>query len=63
LVYKTYFNKKLIFIIMYKTTLLFFAAGMAVGACIGLIISNLAIGMGLGAALGLIFTRRYRRSQ
>ena len=46
---------------MYKSTLLFYAAGVAIGAGIGLAIDNLAIGMGLGAALGLIFARNYRR--
>ncbi|MCR8558292.1 hypothetical protein KXD93_11585 [Mucilaginibacter sp. BJC16-A38] len=48
---------------MYKSTLLFFAAGVALGVGVGLIINNLAIGMGLGAALGLIFARRYRESR
>ena len=48
---------------MYKSTLLFFGCGMALGAAVGLATGNLAIGMGLGAALGLIFARRYRRSQ
>ncbi|HEY8782027.1 MAG TPA: hypothetical protein VIM16_10455 [Mucilaginibacter sp.] len=46
---------------MYKSTLLFYAAGIAIGAGIGIAVNNLAIGMGLGAALGLIFARNYRR--
>jgi hypothetical protein len=46
---------------MHKSTLLFYTAGIAIGAGIGLAINNLAIGMGLGAALGLIFARNYRR--
>ena len=46
---------------MYKSTLLFYSAGIAIGAGIGLAINNLAIGMGLGAALGLIFARNYKR--
>jgi hypothetical protein len=45
---------------MHKSTLLFYTAGIAVGAGIGLAINNLAIGMGVGAALGLIFARNYR---
>ena len=48
---------------MYKSTLLFYSAGIAVGAGIGLAINNLAIGMGVGAALGLIFARNYRNRQ
>jgi len=48
-------------LIMYKSTLLFYAAGIAIGAGIGIAVNNLAIGMGLGAALGLIFARNYRR--
>jgi hypothetical protein len=46
---------------MHKSTLLFYAAGIAIGAGIGIAINNLAIGMGVGAALGLIFARNYRR--
>jgi len=46
---------------MQKSTLLFYSAGIAIGAGVGLVINNLAIGMGLGAALGLIFARNYRR--
>ena len=46
---------------MYKSTLLFYVVGIAVGAGVGLAINNLAIGMGVGAALGLIFARNYRR--
>jgi len=45
---------------MHKSTLLFYAVGIAVGAGIGLAVNNLAIGMGVGAALRLIFARRYR---
>jgi hypothetical protein len=45
---------------MPKSTLLFYTAGIAVGAGIGLAVNNLAIGMGVGAALGLIFARNYR---
>jgi hypothetical protein len=52
---------KLSLSIMHKSTLLFYSAGIAIGAGIGLAINNLAIGMGLGAALGLIFARNYRR--
>jgi hypothetical protein len=46
---------------MDKNTLLFYGAGVAIGAGIGLAINNLAIGMGVGAALGLAFARNYRR--
>jgi hypothetical protein len=46
---------------MHKSTLLFYGAGIAIGAGVGFVINNLAIGMGLGAALGLIFARNYRR--
>jgi hypothetical protein len=46
---------------MYKTTFLFYGAGIVIGAGAGFAINNLAIGMGLGAALGLIFARNYRR--
>jgi len=53
-------QQKLIFIIMYKNKLLFFAGGLVVGAAIGLAVNNLALGMGVGAALGLIFARRAR---
>jgi hypothetical protein len=49
------------FTIMYKTTLLFYSAGLIVGAGIGFAVNNLAIGMGVGAALGLIFARNYRQ--
>jgi len=45
---------------MFKYTLIFFAAGIVIGAGIGFAINNLAIGMGVGAALGLIFARRSR---
>ncbi|HZY35723.1 MAG TPA: hypothetical protein VFE53_03700 [Mucilaginibacter sp.] len=45
---------------MHKSTLLFYTAGIAVGAGIGLAVNSLAIGMGVGAALGLIFARNYR---
>jgi hypothetical protein len=48
---------------MYKTTLLFYAAGLAVGVGIGLIVHNLAIGMGVGAALGLILARNRRKTR
>jgi hypothetical protein len=37
---------------MHKSTLLFYVAGLAIGAGLGLLINNLAIGMGVGAALG-----------
>jgi len=58
------FNEQVIFVqnMIYKSTLLFYSAGIAIGAGIGLAINNLAIGMGVGAALGLIFARRYRNS-
>ncbi len=46
---------------MYKTTLLYYGAGMAIGAGIGFATHNLAIGMGVGAALGLAFARNRRR--
>jgi hypothetical protein len=46
---------------MNKTTLLFYSAGVAIGAGIGFAVNNLAIGMGVGAALGLIFARNRRR--
>jgi hypothetical protein len=48
---------------MQKSTLLFYSAGIALGAGIGLAINNLAIGLGLGAALGIIFANRYRRRE
>ncbi|MDP9048106.1 MAG: hypothetical protein M3N14_08205 [Bacteroidota bacterium] len=46
---------------MYKTTLLYYGAGMIIGAGIGFAVHSLAIGMGVGAALGLAFARNRRR--
>jgi hypothetical protein len=54
-------EKNLPLSLMYKSTFLFYGAGIAVGVGIGFAVNNLAIGMGLGAALGLIFARNYRR--
>jgi hypothetical protein len=48
---------------MNKTTFLFYGAGIALGAGIGVAINNLAIGMGAGAALGIILGNRYRRGK
>jgi hypothetical protein len=48
---------------MYKTTLLFYAAGLAVGVGIGFVVHNLAIGMGVGAVLGLILARNRRKTR
>jgi hypothetical protein len=53
----------LFLLIMYKSTLLFYTGGIALGVGIGLAINNLAIGMGLGAALGLILANNYRRKR
>jgi hypothetical protein len=59
--YLLFYRISLSLSIMHKSTLLFYSAGIAIGAGIGLAINNLAIGMGLGAALGLIFARNYKR--
>ena len=45
---------------MNKTVLLFWGAGVAIGAAIGFVTNNLAIGMGVGAALGIVFAKRYK---
>lgn len=45
---------------MYKATLLYYGAGMAIGEGIGFAVHSLAIGMGVGAALGLAFARNRR---